>query len=78
MINLTPDAELTTTIELPPGTIVDNEVTPMINLAEPDTSTSPANKKAKSIDLDRVVMGEELSDVKINFAQQLLKLNLPR
>ena len=46
---------------------------PIINLTEPDASTSPAKKKAKSIDLERVVMGEELSDVEINFAQQLLK-----
>ena len=45
----------------------------MINLTEPDASTSPAKKKAKSTDLERVVMGEELSDVEINFAQQLLK-----
>ena len=46
----------------------------MINLTEPDASTSPAKKKAKNIDL---VMGERLNDVEINFAQQLLKAQFP-
>lgn len=66
MINLTePDAELTTT-KLPPGTISDNEEGPMINLTKPDASKSLAKKKAKNIDLERLVMGETLSDVEVN------------
>ena len=77
LINLTePDAELTTT-ELPSGMISDNEEAPMINLTESDASTSPVKKKAKNIDLERVVMGEKLNDVEINFAQQLLKAQFP-
>ena len=64
-------AKLTTT-ELPSGTVGDNEESPVINLTEPD-ATSPAKKKVKHIDLERVIMGEEITDVEINFAQQLLK-----
>ena len=34
---------------------------------------SPQKKRGKSMDLERILMGEELCDVEINFAQQLLK-----
>lgn len=34
---------------------------------------SPQKKRAKYIDVERIIMGEELCDIEINFAQQLLK-----
>ena len=33
----------------------------------------PQKKKAKCMDLERILMGEELCDIEINFAQNLLK-----
>ena len=34
---------------------------------------SPQKKRAKCIDVERIIMGEELCDIEINFTQQLLK-----
>ena len=34
---------------------------------------SPRKKRAKCIDVERIIMGEELCDIEINFAQHLLK-----
>ena len=34
-------------------------------------------RKLPSTDLERIIMGEKLSDLKINFAQCLLKLQFP-
>ena len=34
---------------------------------------SPAKKRAKIIDTEHIIMGEELTDLEINLAQQLLK-----
>ena len=44
----------------------------VINLTEPDAEL-PVAKKAKVFDGERIIMGQQLSDVEINFAQQLLK-----
>jgi len=51
------------------------EMSPVIipeDKAEEDIR-SPQKKRAKCIDVERILMGEELCDVEINFAQQLLK-----
>ena len=51
------------------------EMSPVIipeDKAEEDVQ-SPQKKRAKCIDVERIVMGEELCDIEINFAQQLLK-----
>ena len=45
--------------------VVDNEV------------ELPTVKKPK-LDYERIIMGEELSDIEINYAQQLLKANHPK
>ena len=36
-------------------------------------SCSPVKKRAKHFDAEQIIMGEELTDLEINFAQQLLK-----
>jgi len=38
----------------------------------------PVAKKAKIIDVERIIMGEEFPDVEINFAKQLLKNQFPK
>ena len=51
------------------------EMSPVIipeDIAEEDDQ-SPQKKRAKSIDVEKIIMGEELCDIEINFAQQLLK-----
>ena len=51
----------------------------MINLIEPESDTEPpVAKKTKVIDVERIIMGQQLSDVEINFAQQLLKEQFPK
>ena len=49
----------------------------VINLTEPDAEL-PVAKKAKVFDGERIIMGQQLSDVEINFAQQLLKEQFPK
>ena len=64
-INVTkPDA----VTKLPPGIANNEEAFIIVNLTDldPDVSLPPKKK----VDLERVLMGEELSDVEINFAQQ--------
>ena len=39
---------------------------------------SPQKKRTKYIDTERIIMDEELSDLEINFAQQLLKEQFPK
>ena len=50
---------------------------PLISLADQDEEElevrSPQKKRAKCVDVERIIMGEELCDIEINFAQQLLK-----
>ena len=51
------------------------EMSPVIipeDIAEED-GQSPQKKRAKSTDVQKIIMGEELCDIEINFAQQLLK-----
>ena len=51
----------------------------IVNLTDLDPGvSSPPKKKLKNIDLERVIMGEELRDAEINFAQQLLKVQFPK
>ena len=50
-----------------------SEVTQMTEVIDAEEITcSPAKKKTK-LDIERIIMGEELTDLEINFAQQLLK-----
>ena len=49
----------------------------VINLTEPDAEL-PVAKKAKVFDGERIIMEQQLSDVEINFAQQLLKEQFPK
>ena len=49
-----------------------SDVTPMTEVIDAEKITcSPAKKKTK-LDTERIIMGEELTDLEINFAQQLL------
>ena len=53
-------------------TVTDGEM-PRIDLIDVEKITcSPAKRKTK-IDTDRIIMGEQLTDLEINVAQQLLK-----
>ena len=38
----------------------------------------PPTKKQRINDCERIIMGEELSDIEINYAQQLLKVHHPK
>ena len=65
--------------KLPSGIANNEEASIIVNLTDIDPGVlSPLKKKVKNIDLERVIMGEELSEVKINFAQQLLKVQFPK
>ena len=56
----------------PVPTVTDGEMS-RIDLIDVEKITcSPAKKKTK-IDTERIIMGEQLSDMEINVAQQLLK-----
>ena len=50
---------------------------PVVIVAEQDKEEpeeeSPMRKRAKYIDMERIIMGDELCDIEINFVQQLLK-----
>ena len=52
--------------------VVKNEEDTIKDQAEQGTQ-SPQKKRTKYVDTERIIMGEELSDLEINFAQQLLK-----
>ena len=50
-----------------------SDVMPMKEVIDTEEITcSPAKKKTK-LDTERIIMGEELTNLEINFAQQLLK-----
>ena len=61
-------------IETPHISVLDaSDVTPMTEVIDTENVTcSPAKKKTR-FDTERILMGEELTDLEINFAQQLLK-----
>ena len=49
----------------------------VINLTERDAEP-PVSKSAKIIDVEGIIMGQQLTDVEINIAQQLLKEQFPK
>lgn len=52
----------------------EQELTSQENIIAVDNiMCSPPKKRSKSFDEQAIIMGNELTDVKINFAQQLLK-----
>ena len=57
--------------------VVKNEEDTIKDQAEQGTQ-SPQKKRTKYVDTERIIMGEELSDLEINFAQQLLKEQFPK
>ena len=53
----------------------------IISLTEPDAEVGaelPVTKKVKIIHVEGIIMGQQLSDVEINFAHQLLKEQFPK
>ena len=47
---------------------------PVVIVAEQELEEeSPMRKRAKCTDMEKIIMGDELCDIEINFAQQLLK-----
>ena len=64
--------ETEVTNDIPALTIESSEENPKIIDAE-GIACSPAQKRAKIIGTERIIMGEELTDLEINLAQQLLK-----
>ena len=46
---------------------------PMLQIIVEQVITSPPRKRIKCFDAERIIMGEQLTDVEINFAQHLLK-----
>ena len=55
------------------------ESDPFIDLTEQaqDTNQSPPNKKQKIFSEEQIIMGQDLSDIEINLAQELLKTQHP-
>ena len=49
----------------------------VVDLLADDEVQSPPTNKPK-LDYERIIMGQELSDIEINYAQQLLKANYPK
>ena len=64
--------EIEVTNGIPALTIESSKENPNIIDAE-GIACSPAKKRAKIIDTESIIMGEELTDLEINLAQQLLK-----
>ena len=51
----------------------------VVNLIDHELDVGePAKKKAKIINFEGIIMGEQLTDVEINFAQSLLKKQFPK
>ena len=48
-------------------------LSPVVIVAEQDNEGPPMKKRAKCIDMEKIIMGEELCDNEINYAQYLLK-----
>ena len=46
---------------------------PMPQIIVEQVITSPPRKRTKCFDAERIIMGEQLTDVEINFSQHLLK-----
>ena len=51
----------------------------VVNLIDHELDVEePAKKKAKIINFEGIIMGEQLTDVEINFAQSLIKKQFPK
>ena len=48
-----------------------------VDLTRMEADTSPPSKRARLGDTEKIIMGKELSDIEINLAQQMLKLQFP-
>ena len=53
------------------------EPTPTVDLTECCKTNSPPAKKQKTFDTEKIIMGDELSDGEMNYAQRLLKMKHP-
>ena len=53
--------------------VPESEPRPIVDLTESSSTGSPPARKQKTFDKEKNIMGEELSDDEINYAQQLLK-----
>jgi len=51
---------------------------PSVDLTESCSTTSPPAQRLKVFDVERIIMGDELSDSEINHAQRLLQARHPR
>ena len=61
-------------IETPHISVPDaSDVTPTTEVIDTENATSSPAKKKTRFDTERILMGEELTDLEINFPQQLLK-----
>ena len=71
-----PDISGALTIQIPVQPV---ESDPFIDLTEQaqDTNQSPPNKKQKLFSEEQIIMGQDLSDIEINLAQELLKTQHP-
>ena len=84
-----PTADQATVVEVQGRAIDDQaaevqDVTPVVDLssdlldeAVKYDAVSPQKKRIKLLDSERIIMGEELTDLEINLAQQLLKKQFP-
>ena len=69
-------------VALPVGTSTDiqaaNRSVDVLNIADDgDAEPPPKKRKLNEVDIEQVIMGEELSDLHINLAQQLLSSQFP-
>ena len=55
-----------------------SELSQTVDLTECCNTNSPPAKKQKTFDTETIIMGNELSDGEINYAQRLLKIKHPR
>ena len=56
----------------------DDVIEETVDLTKSCNIDSPPAKKQKCFDVEKVIMGEELTDFEINYAQRLLKVKHPR
>ena len=49
-----------------------------VDFTDVEADASPPSKRARLGDMEKIIMGKELTDIEINLAQQLLKSQFPK
>ena len=48
-----------------------------VDLTDVEVDASPPSKRARLGDMEKIIMGKELTDIEINLAQEFLKSQFP-